>query len=455
MAKTNENMQSLHDKTIVAWATALGRSGVAVLRISGAQADELLLYLGVTALPAPRIATLVKLYHPDTRLPIDHCLCLRFPAPHSFTGESVVELHTHGSLAVTELLTNLLIAHPSCRLAEPGEFSRRAFHNQKMDLIQAEGLAALIDAETEAQHRQAMRQMQGEVGHHYHSFRTRIIEAMAMMEAYIDFPDEDIPEHVTEHANHLIRSLKSDIELAMADRGIGEKIRGGLTAVIVGAPNVGKSSLVNALAKRDVAIVSEEAGTTRDTIEIHLNLDGFSVTLIDTAGLRHTNQQVEAEGIRRAKEKAQHSDIKIAVFDIVTNQKLDSETLGIIDDNTLIVVNKSDQFSQSALPASIAGRTPLLVSAATGDGLEALIQSLKDITQQMMTSHHTPIITRARHREALSYALSRLDAFLNGGPLELITEDLRSAAFAIGKITGKIEVDDILDVVFGSFCIGK
>lgn len=454
MVKTNENMQSHHDKTIAAWATALGRSGVAVLRISGAAADDVLRHLGVTALPAARIATLVTLRHPTTQTVIDHCLCLRFPAPHSFTGESVVELHTHGSLAVIHLLTECVITHSACRLAEPGEFSRRAFHNHKMDLVQAEGLADLIDAETQAQHQQAIRQMQGLVGTRYHQFREAIIEAMAMMEAYIDFPDEDIPEHVTARAIQIIQTLKSNIETSLDDRGIGEKIRSGLTAVIVGAPNAGKSSLINALASREVAIVSEEAGTTRDAIEVHLNLDGFSMTLIDTAGLRDTKQQVEAEGIRRAREKAEHADIKIAVFDIIANTELDLETLGLIDSRTLVVINKSDQLS-SPTPSSIGGHTPLLLSCKTGEGLDKLIGALKNVTRNTMNGHHTPIITRARHREALQYALSRLDRFLNGGPLELITEDLRSAAFAVGKITGKIEVDDILDVVFGSFCIGK
>lgn len=454
MLKTNDNMGTQHNKTIVAWSTVIGRSGVAVLRISGTQALSVLAYLGVAKPPAPRMATLVKLNDPHTQTPIDHCLCLYFPSPHSFTGEDVIELHTHGSLAIIQILTDLLIAHPACRLAEPGEFSRRAFHNHKMDLIQAEGLADLIDAETQAQHKQAIRLMQGSVGQHYHGYRTRIIEALAMMEAYIDFPDEEIPEHVIHAAQEMIRSLKTDITVALADNGIGEKIRSGLTTVIIGAPNVGKSSLINVLAKRDVAIVSEEAGTTRDAIEVHLNLDGFSMTLIDTAGLRETDQPIEAEGIRRSLERASHADIKIAVFDLVTNTEFDKDTLDIIDDSTLVIVNKADQLN-AYNPVIIKEHTPLLISCRSGVGIDDLIEALKIKTTQLMTGLNTPIISRARHREALTYALSRLEVFLRGGPLELITEDLRSAAFAIAKITGKIEVDDILDVVFGSFCIGK
>lgn len=453
MQNSNDNLVADH-ATIFAWATAAGRAGVAVLRISGPQAFAALPYLGVEHLPPARHASLVCLKHPLTGSMIDRCLALTFPAPHSFTGEDVLELHCHGSRAVMQQLTEVLCSMPQARLAEAGEFSRRAFFNQKMDLVEAEGLADLIDAETSAQHLQALRQMDGHVGLRYADFRRRIIHALALMEAYIDFPDEDIPDHVTREAHDTIFALKGEMDDALDDRGIGEKIRDGLSVVIIGAPNAGKSSLLNALAKRDAAIVSDQAGTTRDLIDVHLTLDGYALTLTDTAGLRKTCESIEHEGIRRATVKAAQADVKIALFDVVTYPELDSQTLDLVDENTLLIFSKSDAAS-APISALIQGKKPLLLSAKNGQGIDALIGQLKDIIHVQMTNAHTPIITRARHRVALQEASDSLSRYLRGGDLELMTEDLRMAAQAIAKITGQIHVDDVLDVVFSSFCIGK
>lgn len=454
MVKTNDNMIPYADKTIFAWATAPGRAGVAVMRISGTHALAVLSYLGVTQMPSPRQAALVSIKHPKTGALIDCCLCLTFPTPASFTGEDVVELHTHGSRAIIQSLTDCLSEHPHLRLAEPGEFSRRAFINNKMDLIQAEGLADLIDAETQSQHAQAMRQMEGAIGKRYYNFRERILQALALMEAYIDFPDEEIPDHVTQEANETIQKLKEEIDESLTDKGIGEKIREGLVATIIGAPNAGKSSLLNTLSGRDVAIVSEEAGTTRDMIEVHLNLDGYPLTIIDTAGLRQTDQSVEAEGIRRAKDKAKYADLKIAVFDFVTSSQPDEETTNLIDKNTIVVCNKAD-LAQNFVPEKICGIPPITLSTSTNCGVDNLIRTLKTRVESLVTAADTPIITRARHRQELAYVSGRLSSFLDGAPLELMTEDLRSATQAIARITGKIDVDDVLDIIFGSFCIGK
>ncbi len=454
MQNTNPNLISSADATIFAWATAAGRAGVAVLRISGAQAFAALDYLGVAMLPPARHATLVSLKHPLTGAVVDRCLALIFPAPHSFTGENVVELHCHGSRAIMAQLTEILCSMPKARLAEAGEFSRRAFYNQKMDLVEAEGLADLIDAETTAQHIQALRQMEGHIGAQYHDFRKRIIHALALMEAYIDFPDEEIPDHVTREARDEITALKAEIDTALDDHGVGEKIRDGLSVVIIGAPNAGKSSLLNALAKRDVAIVSDQAGTTRDLIDVHLTIDGYALTLTDTAGLRETVESIEGEGIRRATVRASQADLKIALFDIVSYPKLDSQTLALIDTSSCVALSKCDTHSVSDI-APIQGHKPLLLSAQTGQGIDQLIEWMKSKIHSQMTGAHTPIITRARHRVALQLASESLGRFLTGSDLELMTEDLRMAAQSIAKITGQIHVDDVLDVVFSSFCIGK
>ncbi len=435
--------------TIYALASAPGKAGVAVFRISGAAAQGALAHLGVTKPLLPRIATLVHLKTPQGAV-LDQALALFFPAPYSFTGEDVVELHTHGSRAVTKLLLEALQAAPGCRLAEAGEFARRAFLAGKLDLAQAEGLADLIDAETRAQHAQAVRQLGGANSEQVEALRQSILEPLALLEAYIDFPDEEIPESVLTQMRTRVASLTEQLTRLLDDGSIGEKTREGLDIVILGPPNAGKSSLLNILAKREAAIVSPEAGTTRDLIEVPMEIAGYAVTMVDTAGLREAGGAVEAEGIRRARTRAAQADLTLYLYDV-------SDTAALRDHAAqaptpgLVVLNKSDLAKAApTLPFPY-----LLISAATGEGITALIDALTEQIIARMEHHTPPVITRHRHREALADALATIRRFDPHAPLELICEELRLTARAIGKITGKIAVDDVLDLVFSRFCIGK
>lgn len=450
--------------TIYALASAAGRAGVAVFRISGPAARQALIGLGVEKPLEPRVATLVTLRTPSTRHQasdasrltthdsrlIDTALALYFPAPYSFTGEDVVELHTHGSRAVVKLLLEALNGFSGLRMAEPGEFARRAFLNGKLDLAQAEGLADLIDADTRAQQTQAMRQLTGATTRRVVALRGKVLEPMALMEAYIDFPDEEIPESVLTQAQTQITSLVAELAALLEDNSVGEKIREGLEIVILGAPNVGKSSLLNALARREAAIVSPEAGTTRDLIEVQMDIGGYAVTLVDTAGIREAAGSIESEGIRRALHRAEHADITLRLYDVamVAESPLLTPPL---QGEEIIIVTKSDLGPLPSLPFPA-----IAISTKTGAGMEVLIEALKDKVEAVMgSSGASPLITRARHREALGEALTALTRFDVHAPLELACEELRVAATSIGKITGKIWVDDVLDLVFSRFCIGK
>lgn len=437
-----------HGSTIYALATAPGKGGVAVVRISGPEAGAALHFLGVKALPQARMATLATLRHGSQTL--DQALVLGFTAPHSFTGEDVVELHLHGGRAVIQSVLEALAACPGLRLAEPGEFTRRAFINDKMDLAQAEGLADLIDAQTKAQHRQALRQLGGDASKRVTALREAILAPLALLEAYIDFPDEEIPEEVLTETTQRVAALSAEIQSLMNDGGIGEKIREGIEIVILGPPNAGKSSLLNCLSKREAAIVSDEPGTTRDTIEVHLELSGYEVTLVDTAGIREASGSIEAEGIKRAKNRGAHAELTLTLLDATTAAEQFSEIAPLLGSKNLLVVNKIDLKSDVKLPQNYLG-----VSVHSGHGIDTLIAAIENHVTELMESAPSPLITRARHREALRDAnlvLSRWDLAL---PLELACEELRVAATALGKITGKIWVDDVLDLVFSRFCIGK
>jgi len=439
-----------HSTTIYALASAPGKAGVAVFRISGPAAPAALRFLGVEKPLAPRAATLVRLMHQGAAL--DEALALYFPAPHSFTGDDVIELHTHGSRAVIRLLLDALANVDGLRLAEPGEFARRAFMNGKLDLAQAEGLGDLIDAETAAQHAQAIRQMRGELSNRISVLRDHILIPLALLEAYIDFPDEEIPESVLSETRQAISGLVGELHAIMHDNHIGEKIREGIDVVILGPPNAGKSSLLNLLAKREAAIVSAEAGTTRDLIEVHMEMGGYAVTLIDTAGLREAAGAIEAEGIRRAQARAARADLKIAVVDARLFHQQYAEIKHLISDTDLVIANKTD-----LLPGD--GPTPphfaLQLSMKSGSGMNAFLEKLTALIEEKMEGAGSALITRARHREAIAHALTSLARFSIDAPLELMCEELRHAAQHIGKITGKIAVDDILDIVFSRFCIGK
>ena len=432
-------------ETIYALASAPGKSGVAVFRISGPEAKAALKALGVEKPLEPRLATLVTLRN-KTQI-IDQAIALAFPAPHSFSGEDVIELHTHGSRAVTKLLLEALNGVSGLRLAEAGEFARRAFLNGKLDLLEAEGLADLIDAETTSQHAQATRQFGGQATARIEALREKILEPLALLEAYIDFPDEEIPESVLAQTQERVAALSKEIRGFLDDRHIGEKIREGLEIVIIGPPNAGKSSLLNALAKRDAAIVSAEPGTTRDLIEVHMEIAGYAVTLVDTAGLRETENAIEAEGIRRAQERADKADFTLYLQDIENINHFCHKQLG---SDALMLATKSDLAPLPDLPFPI-----LPISVRTGAGMEELIAALTGRIAAKMEGYGSPLITRARHREALKLALQNLEKFTMNSALELACEELRLAARHIGRITGKVAVDDVLDLVFSRFCIGK
>ena len=428
--------------TIFALSTAAGRSGVAIIRVSGPNAAVALEALSGEARPRPRTAVLRRLRDAKGE-EIDRALILWFEAPASFTGEDSAEFHIHGGRAIVEAMLAALSLVADLRPAEAGEFTRRAVENGKIDLTRAEALADLIDAETEAQRRQALRQYEGTLYELYEAWRSRLIAAAAWAEAAIDFADEEIPEDVFGRARTGIGEIAKEIQSHLADGRRGELVRDGLYLTVIGKPNAGKSSLVNALAQRDVAIVSEIAGTTRDVIEARLDLGGYLVTIADTAGLRATSDAIESEGVRRALARAEAADLVILLQDGTAPEEADYEGAD------LIVWNKAD------LPWPRA-REGLRLSLKTGEGLAELIAALTaKAAQKLETPAEAPPITRARHRHALEEAAQALARAGAATEAELMAEDVRLAMRAVGRITGKVDVEDLLDVIFRDFCIGK
>ena len=428
--------------------------------MSGPAAGEALRCLTGAVAVVPRQATRVRIAAPATGEPIDQGLVLWFPAPASFTGEDVTEFHVHGGPAVVARLLDALGEVADLRPAAAGEFTRRAFDNGKLDLTQVEGLADLINAETEGQRRQALRQMEGDLGRLYEEWRERLIGALAHFEAAIDFPDENLPVGISDTALHNISCLRSQISLHLDDDRRGERLRDGLYIAIVGPPNVGKSSLLNLLARRDAAIVSATAGTTRDVIEVHLDIAGYPVIVADTAGLRDNADAIEGEGVRRALACAATADLRLVVFDAACWPRLDDATLRLVDANCIAVVNKID-LRPLERGSTIAGQPALAVSVTEGTGMATLLTALENAVSQLIGAvAAAPALTRARHREALASCARALGRALDAArtpdsPAELIAEDVRLAARALGRITGRVDVEDVLDVVFEDFCIGK
>jgi tRNA modification GTPase len=436
--------------SIYAPSSGHGKAGVAVIRISGSQAGAVLRRMAGTV-PEPRVARLAAIRNPETGEILDRGLVLWFPPPRSFTGEAMAELHIHGGRAVMEGVLAALAAFPDMRLAEPGEFARRAFENGKLDLTAAEGLADLIDAETEAQRRQAIRQAGGALAELYEAWRGRLIAASAALEAALDFSDEgDVPETIADAARPAVKALVGEMAAHLADARAGEILREGFRVVIAGPPNAGKSSLLNALARRDAAIVSAEAGTTRDVIEVRLNLGGYPVVLMDTAGIREASGEIEREGIRRSLDRMREADLVLWVEDL-TAQGAVAETLPDNPVELLRVANKID------LAPGEAGEGSIPLSARTGEGMDSLLEALLIRARSQIVTLEGAAITRARHRQELERAQSALMAFLHepAAELELRAEDLRSATMALGRLTGRVDVEDILDKIFADFCIGK
>ncbi len=451
--------------TIYALASGAGRAGVAIIRLSGGAAGAALRALTGRDLPSPRTAVRARFFGPGTDRVLDDGLALWFPGPASFTGEDVAELHIHGGPAVIAGTLAALAEIAGVRPAEAGEYSRRAFENGKLDLTEAEGLADLVAAETEAQLGQARRQYGGELGRLYDGWRQRLLRALALIEAEIDFSDEELPAGQTARVLAGLAALDADLAGHLADGGRGERLRQGLYLAIVGPPNAGKSSLLNLLARRDAAIVSDLAGTTRDVIEVHLDLGGYPLNVADTAGLRESADAIESEGVRRALHHAAHADLKVLVLDGSDMRMAglpDEISDGLIDENTLIVLNKSD-LTTRPFPREIENRPAFEVSVKSGAGIDELLAAVHAMVVERFDSAAGPAPTRQRHRRALEdcrQALGRALVTANGSAdreadIDLICEDLRLAARSLGRITGRVDVEDLLDVIFGEFCIGK
>ncbi len=439
--------------TIFALSSAPGRAGIAVFRLSGPAAGRALRRLAGRGLPPPRRAVRARLRRPDTGETLDDGLCLWFPGPASFTGEDVAELHVHGGRAGVDAVTEALAGLPGLRLAEPGEFTRRAFERGKMDLTAAEGVADLVAAETAAQRRQALRQMAGELGALYDGWRARLVRLLAHGEAAIDFADEDVPETATADAAAEAGELIAAIAAHLDDGRRGERLRDGVRIAILGAPNVGKSSLLNRLARRDAAIVSPVAGATRDVIEVALDLAGYPVTVADTAGLRPGGGEIEREGVRRAYAQAAEADLRIVMFAADAPASDAASAALLADDADAVpVVNKIDL---APGPAALAGRAPQRISARTGAGIGPLLEEIGRLAARRFDPAGAPALTRARHRAALEACLEALRRARTAPLPELAAEDYRLAARALGRITGRVDVEELLDVVFRDFCIGK
>ncbi|WP_295226704.1 tRNA uridine-5-carboxymethylaminomethyl(34) synthesis GTPase MnmE [uncultured Brevundimonas sp.] len=432
--------------TIFALATPPGRGAIAVLRLSGPGVEAALTALGATRVK-PRVASVRDLSHAGDH--IDQALVLRFVAPNSYTGENAAELHLHGGRAVVQAASRALIAL-GLRPADPGEFTRRAFQNGRMDLAQAEAIADLIDAETSAQAKQALGQLDGKLSETYAGFRRDLLHALALVEAEIDFPDEEVPDNLARTAGPVLDRLGADLRCAVDTGRRGERVRDGYRIVLIGETNAGKSSLFNALVAREAAIVTPIAGTTRDVLDADLVIGGYAVTLSDTAGLRDSDDPVEAEGVRRARMRAEQADLRLWVR---APGDPDGVTAAYIEDGDLIVATKSD------LGVNLArgGYETLAVSTTTGDGLAELRDWIAARLAQDLSGADFPAVTQERHRLRLLEALESVDAArvaLDVAP-EMAGDDLRRAADALARVTGAIGVEDILGEVFSTFCIGK
>ncbi len=446
----------MDNKTIYALSTVFGKSGVAVIRISGRNAIrvvEKMTDINPTVIK-PRYAYFADLKNIVTRETIDKCLLLYFKAPHSFTGEDIVELQVHGSKAVIAMVMSNLSQIEDFRMAEAGEYSKRAFYNGKMDLTQAEGLADLIDSETSEQQKYAMRQMEGGLKNLYSGWRESLLNVLTYLEAYIDFPDEDIPEDTVFKLEDTVFKLSDEIKQHLSADNIGERLREGFRVVIVGAPNAGKSSLLNAIVNREAVIVSDIAGTTRDAVDIHLDLRGYPVMFTDTAGLREVEDIIEKKGIEIAYEKIKDADLVVYLFDASINKVQELENMKEYADKLIFVANKCDKISPEAL-SELENRGCICISAKFKKGVKNLLDEVTNRIADRFTSNSNLLVNRSRYKESLNDTLENLQNFNLHKEIELSAEDIRLAARALGKITGQIEVDEILDKIFGSFCIGK
>jgi len=442
--------------TIYALSSGPGISGVAVVRVSGKETAEVVKKLTGEELPSPRVATLKKFNKIDTNELIDEGVIIWFPGPNSYTGEDLAEFHVHGSRAVVSALHSSISKINNCRLAEPGEFTKIAFQNGKINLLKAESIADLVSSETEIQRKQAIKIMSGKSSDQFNSWREKLLKILSHVEAKIDFPDEDLPKDILSEIQKTSDQVSSEIEKILDDQKVGERIREGFKIAIVGPINAGKSSLLNYLSKRDVAIVSEIAGTTRDVIETHLNLDGYPVVVSDTAGIRESKNEIEKKGIKLALNRAEDADLKLVIID-VKNVDFTDVFKDLVKKNAILVVNKSDLLN-GKLNEQIKNYDHVLISIKNNSNLDKLISKIKNKLENKFVSHGDILITRERHRQHLEQCITHLKNFKNKNGSEEFdkaAEDLRLATRHLGMIVGKVDVEEILGSIFNDFCIGK
>ena len=442
--------------TIYALSTGPGISGVAIIRASGTDVKKIIQLVTNKPLPTPRVATLRKINKINTSELIDEGIILWFPGPESYTGEDMAEFHIHGSKAVIDALHTSISEIENCRLAEPGEFTKLAFQNGKINLLKAESIADLISSETEMQRQQAIKIMNGKSADKFNELREKLLKILSYVEAKIDFPDEDLPEDVLKIIKKNSNEVFQDIKKILEDQRVGERIREGFKIAIIGPANAGKSSLLNHLSNRDAAIVSEIAGTTRDVIETHLNIDGYPVVVSDTAGIRESKNEIEKKGIKLALDNADKADLKLIVIDA---KRLDFNRVlkDLMDESAILVINKSDLLSED-LNSEIKSFNHVLISIKDNLNVDALILKIKDKLKNKFITSNDILITRERHRQHLEQSLNYLKNFQGKNQAEdfdKAAEDLRLATKHLGMIVGKVDVEEILGSIFNDFCIGK
>ena len=442
--------------TIYALSSGPGISGIAVIRVSGKNTKEVIKRLTGSGLPCPRVATLKNFNKNGKKNLIDEGVVLWFPGPNSYTGEDLAEFHVHGSRAVVDAMHSAIAKIKNCRLAEPGEFTKRAFQNGRINLLKAESISDLISAETEIQRKQALKIMSGKFSVRYNSWREKLLKILSHIEAKIDFPDEDLPKNIIIEIQKTSNDVLKEIKKTLNDQKVGERIREGFKIAILGPPNSGKSSLLNYLSKRDVAIVSEIAGTTRDVIETHLNLDGYPVIVSDTAGIRSSKNEIEKKGIKIAFKRAEDADLKLVIVS-AKNTNLSSVLRNLLMKDAILVVNKSD-LVKGKLNSKLKKYEHVLISIKEDSNLNKLIIKIKSKLKNKFTTTEDILITRERHRQNLINCVQHLEKFQKKKSVQdfdKAAEDLRLATRHLGMIVGKVDVEELLGSIFNDFCIGK
>ncbi len=442
--------------TIFALSSGIGVAGIAVIRISGPEAKNVILKLTKAPFPKAKLATLKKINNINNSRPIDEGIILWFPGPQSYTGEDMAEFHTHGSRAVIKALLKSISQVKGCRLADPGEFTKIAFKNGKIDLLKAESIGDLISAETDIQMNQALKIIAGNNLKRFEDWRSSLLKILSHIEAKIDFPDEDLPSDILNKVRVQSKKIIKEIEISLKDNRVGEIIRDGFQISIIGPPNVGKSSLLNYLSNRDVAIVSSSAGTTRDVIETHLNIDGYPVIISDTAGIRKSRNEIEKKGIKLSLKKAKEADLNIIMVEPKSKQN-QAFLNKYFKEKSILIINKVDS-SNIKISSNLKKLRPILISIKKQKNIQKLITLIKKKIKNQFKGNENILITRMRHRKNLEECLNNLKNFNKkkvANDFDKAAEDLRLACRNLGKITGKFDVEDILDSIFNDFCVGK